>query len=391
LTPVPSHSDEGAVLLLLSTLSLGGSESKFVRLAGSLAARGVRVTLAYLNPPEDLLARIDPRVEVIWLQRRGKLSFSALRALIAAIRRGNVSTVVAVNLYAALYGALARLWHGKRRFRLFVSVNTTEFVTERQVRQMRLYRYVLRLADLIIFGAEGQRQLWRERYGLGGPAIATTVLYNGVDTERFAPGAAAQGQARFPQTRWLLGTVGRLRPEKAHTHLVQATAELRDAGLDVGAVIVGEGRERARIDAEISRLGLEDQVSLAGSADDVRPYLARMDVFVLPSIGIETFSNAALEAMAMGVPVVSSATGGMEELLSRGGGLTYPPGDVARLVAILRELLTDDERRREMGRAARRAVVEHFRWERAVERFGALLLPSGRAEMRRGGALRGAQ
>jgi glycosyltransferase involved in cell wall biosynthesis len=374
--------DADSVLLLLSTLSMGGSESKFVKLAGSLAARGTRVTLAYLNPPEDLLERIDPRVAVMPLQRRGKFSWRALRTLVDAIRRSRASTVVAVNLYASLYGALARLWLGRARFRYAVSVNTTDFVSDRQARQMRLFRHVLRRADLVIFGAENQRRIWRELYGLARPGLETAVLYNGVDTERFAPGAAQPDSSWRPQTRLVIGTVGGLRVEKAHGHLVRATAELRARGLDVGALIVGEGRERPRIEAEIARYELEDRVVLAGATHDVRPYLAHMDVFVLPSIGIETFSNAALEAMAMGLPVVSSRIGGMHELLARGGGVTYPPGDVARLVETLRELLEDDGRRQDMGRAARRAVLEHFPWERTVDAFSRLLISSDGSQLR---------
>jgi glycosyltransferase involved in cell wall biosynthesis len=212
------------------------------------------------------------------------------------------------------------------------------------------------------------------------------VLYNGVDAERFAPGVAPQDPHAGRPARFVIGSVGALRVEKAHEHLVRATAELRARGLDVGALIVGEGRERAHIEAEIARCKLEGHVRLAGAAHDVRPFLAQMDVFVLPSIGIETFSNAALEAMAMGVPVVSSAVGGMKELLGRGGGVTYAPGDVASLVDTLRQLLEDDGRREDMGRAARRAVLEHFRWERTVEAFGRLLFSSDGGQMRRAGA-----
>jgi glycosyltransferase involved in cell wall biosynthesis len=370
----PDASPPAAVLFLLSSLVIGGSETKFVKLAGSLASRGARVVLAYLNPPEDLLAQIDPRVTVVGLQRRGKFSLDALRRLVATIRRYEVQAVVAVNLYAALYVALARLWLGWRSFRFLASVNTTSFVTSKAARRMRLYRHVLRRADVIVFGAQIQRRLWCELYGLGDRKMTTTVLYNGVDTERFAPRAVRTGVPQLGMTtRYVVGTVGALRVEKAQTHLIRATAELRSRGIDVGALIVGEGAERNRIETEIRRYDLQNHIALTGAASDVRPLLALMDVFVLPSIGVETFSNAALEAMAMGIPVVSSEVGGMEELLSSGGGVTYPPGDVARLLDLLADLLSDGERRREMGEAARRAAVQRFGRETMVNGFIALL------------------
>jgi glycosyltransferase involved in cell wall biosynthesis len=364
---------EGSVLIVLSTLEIGGSEGKFVKFAGALAARGRKVTLAYMNPPLHLLPRIDPAVTVVPLHRRGRFSFRALCALIATIRRCDASAVIAVNLYASLYVALARL---VRRFRFIASMNTTEFIDDRQARQMHLYRHVLRRADLIVFGAETQRRLWTQRYGLGGRGLHTTVLYNGVDADRFAPVAEPSAARALPHVRYVIGTVGRLRPEKAHAHLIRVTAQLRASGLDVGALIVGGGSERAALEAEIRQCGLARHVVLAGETDDVRPYLAQMDLFVLPSIGVETFSNAVLEAMAMGIPVVSSTAGGMEELLRWGGGVTYAPGDLPRLCVLLAGLLDDAGRRSEMARMARQVALERFRWHHAVERLATLLDPA---------------
>jgi glycosyltransferase involved in cell wall biosynthesis len=114
-------------------------------------------------------------------------------------------------------------------------------------------------------------------------------------------------------------------------------------------------------------------VHLAGATRDVRPWLAMMDVFVLTSIGVETFSNAALEAMASGLPVVSSAVGGMQELVAFGGGVTYRPGDAKELADRLEDLLRDPGKRADMGRQARRATEEHFSWTGMVEAFSALL------------------
>ncbi len=107
---------------------------------------------------------------------------------------------------------------------------------------------------------------------------------------------------------------------------------------------------------------------LTGAARDVRPQLAQMDIFVLPSRG-ETFSNAALEAMSCGLPVVCSRAGGMEELISYGGGISYDSGDIPRLTAILERLLRDDLERARLARAARQAVIEHFAWDRMIDRF----------------------
>jgi glycosyltransferase involved in cell wall biosynthesis len=373
------------VLFLLNSLTVGGSETKSVRMANALAARGADVTVAYLNPPEQLLAEIEPGVRSIHLHRQGKFSVRAWRSLVTAIRARSTPVVVAVNLYPALYAALARTWLGRDRFRLLMSVNTTDFIDRGHERRMLLYRRVLKRADTVIFGAETQRRLWRERYGIGRDepterrtgAPATTVLYNGVDTDWFrAPLEHDPARPRALRTRSIIGTVGRMRPEKAQTALVAATAALRAQGFDVGALIVGDGPERPRIVAEIARHGIADYVLLAGETRDVRPWLAQMDVFVLPSVGVETFSNAALEAMASGVPVVCSRVGGMEELIGYGGGISCAPGNVAELTSVLARLLSDETERRRLARAARRAAVERFGWDRMIDRFFSLAAPA---------------
>lgn len=368
------------VLVLLNSLTLGGSETKSVRMANALAERGSDVTVAYLNPPEQLRPEISPLVRVVHLRRSGKFSVGALRRLIATIRERENPVVLSVNLYPSLYAALARTWLGRDRFRLLMSVNTTEFQTRKDARRMPLYRRVLRVADTVIFGAEMQRKLWQQRYGIGAEAgrhgATTAVLYNGVDTDRFSAPCADKGgvstasrPAALLETKYIIGTVGKMRPEKAHVDLVAATAALRAQGLDVGCVIVGDGTERPRVVEEIEQQGLSGFVVLVGETRDVRPHLAQMDVFALTSTSVETFSNAALEAMACGIPVVCSRVGGMEELIGYGGGISYTPGDVQELTAVLARVLSDDLERARLARSARHAAVEYFGWDRMIDRF----------------------
>jgi glycosyltransferase involved in cell wall biosynthesis len=356
------------VLVLLNSLTIGGSETKSVRMANALAERGSDVTVAYLNPPEQLRPEISPLVRIVHLRRTGKFSLGALRRLMKTIRERGNPVVLSVNLYPSLYAALARTLLGRDRFRLLMSVNTTEFQARKDARRMPLYRRVLRMADTVIFGAEMQRKLWQQRYRIGSGGAGTAVLYNGVDTDRFSA-PCAERPTSLLETKFIIGTVGKMRPEKAHVDLVAATAALRAQGIDVGCVIVGDGTERPRVVEEIERQGLSGFVVLVGETRDVRPHLAQMDIFALTSTSVETFSNAALEAMACGVPVVCSRVGGMEELIGHGGGYSYTPGNVPELTAILARLLSDDLERARLSRAARHAAVEYFGWDRMIDRF----------------------
>lgn len=358
-----------SVLFLVNSLRVGGSERKAVRLANALALRGWSVAFAYLSAPETLLPELRAEVSTVNLKRHGKFSIRALRALAVLLRQRRVATLVAMNLYSSLYAVLAARLADSPGPRVAASINTTDFVSRKEQLQMLLYRHVLRRADIVVFGAERQRQMWCKRYGLNSSLQRSTVLYNGVDTRAFESTRITPAVSAVSTGRVTLGTVGVLRLEKGHTHLVRAVYELTRRDVDVGAIIVGEGPERNRIENEIGRLGLADRISLVGEVRDVRPYLASMDVFVLTSIGVETFSNAVLEAMAMSCPVVVSNEGGMGEMLQFGGGYTYAPGDVEQLCATLMPVVTDSQARRQLGEQARRAAEEHFSFDAMLRHF----------------------
>jgi glycosyltransferase involved in cell wall biosynthesis len=372
--PIERQQDARSVLFLVNSLRVGGSERKAVRLANALALRGWSVALAYLGAPDTLLPQLRAEVASVDLQRRGKFSLHALRTLAALLRQRRVATLVAMNPYSSLYAVLAAALAGPLRPRVAASINTTDFVSRKEELQMLLYRHVLRRADLVVFGAERQRQKWCLRYRLDRSADRSMVLYNGVDTATFARSCVTPAVRPAPAGRVLLGTVGALRKEKAHTDLVQAVHQLSRSGADVGAIIVGEGPERPRIEGEIRRLGVEGRVTLLGEAQDVRPFLAAMDIFVLTSIAVETFSNAVLEAMAMSCPVVVADSGGMEEMLQFGGGSTYPSGDVQSLCNALLPLIADAGARTQLGATARAVVERHFSFEAMLRSFAERVL-----------------
>jgi glycosyltransferase involved in cell wall biosynthesis len=362
------------ILFVLSSLSIGGSERKIVRLANALSRRGRTVAVAYLNPPEDLLPEIDPGVRTVHLERRGKFSFAVVARLRELIVAHSIDVVVSINLYSTLYAGLVSRFRRTvpATVRFVSSINTTDLRSRKLSRQMIIYRPVLKGMDLVIFGSEFQREAWLHQHLRQG-APRTSVLYNGVDVEFFdATRVDAELVPGWPPSRFVVGSVGVLRAIKSHEHLIEAVALLRERGCDVGAAFVGSGDREQHLRALAAQLGVQEFVHFFGAQSDVRPYIAGFDVFVLTS-ATETFSNAVLEALAMGRPVVASAVGGMPEMLSEGGGVVYQYGTAAALADALQPFVMRSEYCDAVASEAREVVMRRFKLDGMIDRFEALI------------------
>jgi glycosyltransferase involved in cell wall biosynthesis len=350
-------------MFVLSTFGVGGSERKIARLANRLADDGVNVVLACMNGPYTLETVVNRGVPVRKLDRTGKFSFAAAWRLRRILVEDRPRTVFAVNLYQALYVALAKLLLPYRP-RTVALVNTSTFAGGRL--RKGLYQWVLSRFDLTVHGCQAQRRFWMKTESAAGRN--STVIYNGVDSDHFELTHALEEARRLrarlgvkPESL-LVGAVGMCRPEKNQQVLLTALRQLRASRVDAHLVIAGDGPLRGQLEASAAQLAIADRVHFIGTVDDVRPVLAALDVFVLPSIAVESFSNAALEAMSMGRPVILSDIGGAREMISDGvEGYVVSPSELgARLPAILAALYADGRKRRQMGIAARARAVGCF-------------------------------
>lgn len=158
--------------------------------------------------------------------------------------------------------------------------------------------------------------------------------------------------------------VGRLSLEKGHHVLAEAIGALGSQTSKIVLLVVGAGPDRGVIESAYGSVeGL--RFRMLGHRQDVRELLTAADIFAFPSLH-ENLSNALIEALAAGLPVVASAVGGNVEVLERGGGELVPPGDPLALAAGLKRLVVDADGRRLMGADGQRIVAEHFSTERMV-------------------------
>lgn len=165
---------------------------------------------------------------------------------------------------------------------------------------------------------------------------------------------------------WTIGAAGRLVPIKGYDRLLDAFATLRTRHPQVRLQIAGEGPARFDLERRASALGLGESVDFLGWRDDLPALMARWSIFVQPSRE-EALGITALQAMALGLPVVASDAGGLPEIVEHGvTGIIVPSTDVPSLVEALGDLLKDPQRRTELGDAARRRAAQF-----TEQRFGA--------------------
>lgn len=193
----------------------------------------------------------------------------------------------------------------------------------------------------------------------------------GVDAELFRPaGADMTRELGLEGKRVVLG-VGRLVPIKNMTLLVNAFARVAQADPAAHLVLIGEGPERSRLDALVERHQLTRRITFVGYVpqDELGPYYRAADLFVLSS-DFDNSPNVVLEAMACGLPAISTNVGGVAEyIVPERGGELVPARDEAALAGVIEDWLSDAARRRESGAFNRQRVVQKFSWRASAQRL----------------------
>jgi len=366
-------------LFLVNSLCIGGAEKQVVSLFNGLAGPRHVAFLQCIKNDDTLLEQIDPALRPCVLPSLdvgSGIDIRAVRTLARRIDALAIQTVVCTNMYALLHGSLARAilrWRG-RHVRLVEVFHTTDVGSRKEARQMALYRRLVRSADLLVYVCHGQATHWRS-HGL--QARQDMVIYNGVDTGRFADRWSAQDktalrtQLGFSEQDLVIGLCAVMRPEKAHGDFLEALARLHARGAPAKGLLIGDGPLRRQIEERIDQLGLRAAVRITGFLDDVRPMMAACDAMVLPSH--ETFSIAALEAMSLGKSMVMTRIGGAgEQVVDGHDGQLYSPGDTQALATALM-FLADRGLCRDMGSRAAARVREVFGVERMVRSYARAL------------------
>ncbi len=356
------------IAFCITELDAGGAERILAELATGLDRAEWEPRVFALGPPgpyasvirdagvpvecfDGLYAWDAPRV--LWRLRR------ALRAFRPAILQTFLFHANIIGRIAGWSAGVPRILSGVR-------------VAERRSRFYgRIDRWTNGLVDRNVCVSRGVAEYCERECGFD--PRKTVVIPNGVAARLFGSATACDWSTlQVPTGRRVILTIGRLDPQKGLDDLLRAFRRVCDHHGDVHLVIVGEGPERARLEALTTELKLSACVTFTGRRSDVAALLSGATLFVLASRW-EGMANVLLEAMAAARPIIATAVEGTAELIIENvTGWLVPAGDPAALNVAITHVLDDPEHAAVVGCAAQGVVSKQFTTESMVARYAAL-------------------
>ena len=321
-----------------SSLAWGGQEVRILTEAAGLRRRGHDVRVA--SPREAAIfaeaERFDVPVVALPIGRKSPIGLIALRRALASERIDVINSHSSTDSWLAALACRA-FWLGRRRPPALVR---TRHISARVPSDAATHwLYARATAEIVTTGETIRQQLIRAN---GVSPARVTSIPTGIDLDHFVAGdkAAARAALDLPADAPLIGIVATLRSWKGHRYLVEAMTLLSHG--DARLVIVGDGPQAGAIRAQLGALGLGQRVRLAGNQEDVAPWLQAIDLFALPSYANEGVPQALVQAMAVGVPCVTTDAGGIGEIaINDATALVVAKQNAIALAAGIDRLLSD--------------------------------------------------
>jgi glycosyltransferase involved in cell wall biosynthesis len=233
----------------------------------------------------------------------------------------------------------------------------------------RLDQFSYRFADRVVTVSSSLQVLLKHR---GVRPERMRLIPNAIDPEDLQPRCAlnaVRGTLKVPANEPLIAVIGRLSPEKGQRVFLQALRLLAPQFPSLRSLIVGEGPDEEKLRALAFQLGITEQVIFTGYRSDMPDLYKALDLVVIPSFS-EGHPNVLLEAMACGIPVVSTDVGSVREVMGASG--LVRPGTPTDLAVAIADVLRDPERSRELAKARQSEIRARFNPRRRAERILAL-------------------
>jgi glycosyltransferase involved in cell wall biosynthesis/SAM-dependent methyltransferase len=359
------------IVFFVTGLSVGGAERHTVDLRARLRERGFDTNLLVFGPKSsqtiaELPGAEDPEMlNIVGMSR----PWGWVRAW-RAIRKLDPDLIVCVNQTPLIVAGVLRFLRLIRS--KVVGVFHTTLMRKNEESRVFLFRWAANRADCFVFISANQRRYWE---GRGIACARTALILNGIDLNRFVPRPDLRAQTReklgFSEKDVVFGLVATFRSEKNHFQLIDALDRLRQNAIPAKVLFVGHGPTHDEVRLKVEARGLSEHVVFAGEQSDVTPWVAACDVGVLCSNAVETFSLAAIEFLASGIPMVMSDIGGASEIVREGeNGFLFEADNLEQLVEKLKSIAQPD--RLAHAKAVSRPSILGLSVERMVDEYATL-------------------
>lgn len=356
-----------SVSFMIDDLGRAGTESQLLALIRGLDRRHFSPSLVLLNGEGEASRALEP--DDCPILRLGLTKLASVKAVSASKRlrafwREHRPDVAQIYFHDSAYFGVpvAKLCGIKHVVRVRNNLG---------YQQTRKHRLMSRMIRPLVSGVLTNSELGRDAIAAMDrmQADRVTVIENGVDLERYlwSP-SPLEGEGFGERESFTVGTVANLRPIKNIDGLMRAAVRVLERFPHARFEVAGEGEQRAELEKLHAELNLGERFALRGSVADVPGFLRVVDVAVLPSHS-EGMSNAVLEFMAAGKPILATAVGANPKLLAGGCGRLVPPGDETALAGGICELLSDAPARVALGSAARAKVEAEYSRGAMLRRF----------------------
>jgi glycosyltransferase involved in cell wall biosynthesis len=369
------------IAFVIDSLNIGGAEKFLITIVNSFVKKGYEPYVILLNDSNALLSELDPEIQVEIFIRRFKYDINVSNRIKAFLYKEGIYKVFCIDPYSFFMARWSFFFD--RNISVYLSLHHTLPKSFKRFLLNFTYFKFLKKTDIVVYICQNQKAYFKKKYYIN--QQESYVIYNGIDSDYFSP-SSLNKYLNCNKDMWranlglnsadkVILKVAAFRPEKKHTHAVEALGILHQKHkLAAHLVFVGSKKSDDAYIIELkelaSRCGVAEYLHIIPSQADVRPYYMLADIFTLTSHTTETFSLSALEAMSFGLPCSLTEIGGASEMIevNKTGALSKP-GDSTSIAASWNMLLSKEFNKEYI----RQRVIDNFSAENMIAQYETIL------------------
>ena len=369
-------SKNNKIAFVIHGFSMGGAEKFLISIVNYFCELGYNPVVISLSKDDTLVHELDSRALFVSITKKHKFDITVIKEVRAFINDQQVDKIFCINTYSFFIMKLAFMYDQNMRF--FLSLHSTiPISTKVYLKNMLFFRF-LKSKDTVIYLCNNQKGYLKKKYYL--PNTIESVINNGIDKDYFDPASLKMAEYEslkleygIPSNDKIIIKVARINPEKGHKDAIDALNILHNHFKKFAHLLfVGGGAADYILSLKKKAIhyNLEQYIHFTNAQSDVRKFYQISDVFTLTSTS-ETFSIAALEAMAFGLPCALTDIGGASEMMIEGvTGVLSKPNNPYSIASGWNSILDSNLK----GDPIRQYFIDHFSSERMFHNYQALVM-----------------